>query len=286
MSLSQKQNEVSRTLGDIATLRRQMADAQKAESANLKEADTIRRSITKSTSESSLRQKQQKLTKLADDFAKISDKQAGISKKLADKNTQLGRQQDGLNKEEARERKKVMDADKKREREQLEYQRNLTRELHAQRELILPPSLPPVGQIVAPQRHDAFISHASEDKEDFVRPLAEALIEAGFDIWYDEMTLKVGDSLRQSIDRGLSQSRFGIVVLSTAFFSKNWTQYELNGLVTREMTGGKVILPIWHKVSKDDVLAYSPTLADKVAINSSLSSRDKIVAQLSEVLKA
>ena len=117
-----------------------------------------------------------------------------------------------------------------------------------------------------------------------MRPLAEALIAAGFDIWYDEMTLKVGDSLRQSIDKGLSQSRYGVVVLSSAFFNKNWTQYELNGLVSREMTGGKVILPIWHKVSKDEVIAYSPTLADKVAINSSFSSRDEIVKQLGEVL--
>lgn len=90
------------------------------------------------------------------------------------------------------------------------------------------------------------------------------------EIWYDEATLQLGDSWRQSIDNGLLDSRYGVVVLSTAFFAKNWTQYELNGLVTKEMAGEKVVLPIWHKVSKDEVAGYSPTLADKVALNSSL----------------
>jgi hypothetical protein len=48
-----------------------------------------------------------------------------------------------------------------------------------------------------------FISHASEDKEDFVRPLAETLQQLGVKVWYDEFTLKVGDSLRRKIDSGL-----------------------------------------------------------------------------------
>ena len=81
--------------------------------------------------------------------------------------------------------------------------------------------------------YDAFICHASEDKELLVRPLAENLVEHGFDIWYDEFELTVGDSLRQSIDRGLASSRFGIVILSPAFLGKNWPQYELNGLTAR-----------------------------------------------------
>lgn len=55
-----------------------------------------------------------------------------------------------------------------------------------------------------------------------MRPLAEALVAAGFKIWYDEMTLKVGDQLRTSIDKGLSESRYGIVIFSAAFFDKNW----------------------------------------------------------------
>ena len=130
--------------------------------------------------------------------------------------------------------------------------------------------------------YDAFISHASEDKQKFVRPLAEELTELGLKIWYDEFELKVGDSLRGSIDRGLVNSRYGIVVLSKNFFSKNWPQYELDGLTAREIDGRKVILPIWYGISKKDVLRYSPPLADKIAIDSSKKTIAEIAAELKE----
>jgi hypothetical protein len=70
--------------------------------------------------------------------------------------------------------------------------------------------------------YDAFICHASEDKKSIARPLAAALDELRFRVWYDEFELKVGDSLRQSIDKGLVNSRYGIVILSKAFFAKDW----------------------------------------------------------------
>jgi hypothetical protein len=115
--------------------------------------------------------------------------------------------------------------------------------------------------------YDAFISHAGQDKRKVVKPLANALTGLGYRVWYDEFELCVGDSLRQSIDKGLMNSRFGIVVLSPEFFARNWPQYELNGLTAREMDGHKVILPIWHMVDRDEVLRYSPTLADKIALS-------------------
>jgi len=57
------------------------------------------------------------------------------------------------------------------------------------------------------KKWDLFICHASEDKEEIVRLLVNALMNAGYKVWYDEFELKLGDSLRKSIDRGLSQSK-------------------------------------------------------------------------------
>ena len=71
-------------------------------------------------------------------------------------------------------------------------------------------------------KYDAFICHASKDKDDFVHPLAEKLKARGLKVWYDEYSLKIGDSLRQSIDKGLANSRYGIAILSPTFFKKNW----------------------------------------------------------------
>ena len=129
----------------------------------------------------------------------------------------------------------------------------------------VPPTAPKSVQSSA---WDVFIAHASEDKEAFVRDLAVALAAKGLKVWYDEFTLTLGDSLRRSIDHGLTNSRFGIVVLSKNFFSKEWPQRELDGLVTKEVISGKLILPVWHNVSKEDVASFSPILADRLAVTS------------------
>jgi len=131
---------------------------------------------------------------------------------------------------------------------------------------------------------DAFICHASEDKDAFVRPLAERLVEQHVEVWYDEFSLNVGDSLRRAIDHGLAQSRFGIVVLSPSFLSKEWSQWELDGLVSRQNSGDEtVILPVWHGVGRDDVLAFSPPLADKLAA-SSAEGLDEVLRRLVAVI--
>lgn len=102
--------------------------------------------------------------------------------------------------------------------------------------------------------YDVFISHASEDKDGIVRELAEALRDERLRVWYDEFTLRIGDSLRRKIDQGLANSRVGIVILSPAFMKKGWTNYELDGLVTRSVSGGQILLPIWHNVTKQQVI--------------------------------
>ena len=132
---------------------------------------------------------------------------------------------------------------------------------------------------------DAFISHASEDKELFVRKLSEELQNSNVAVWYDEFSLKVGDSLRRSIDHGLSKSRFGIVILSNNFIGKKWPEWELDGLVQRfnsqtEMT----ILPVWLDITYEEVLAFSPPLADKFALNAQ-KGIDYVVKELLKVIK-
>ena len=98
-----------------------------------------------------------------------------------------------------------------------------------------------------------------------MRPLAEALSRLGLRIRFDELSLSAGDSLSREIDRGLGASRFGVVVLSHSFFSKQWSEYELRGLITREIDGKALILPVWHGVSREQVASFSAPLADKYA---------------------
>jgi hypothetical protein len=128
------------------------------------------------------------------------------------------------------------------------------------------------------KRNKLFISHASEDKDDFVRPLVEAL-SVDHDVWYDEYQLVVGMSLLQAINKGLTSCDFGIVVLSPNFFAKRWPQSELDGLFVLETISKKIILPVWHNVDEKEVAEFLPVLAGRLAVKSS-SGLDRVVAEI------
>lgn len=303
MSISSLQSSIQRAHSDVASLTGKLSDLTRKladKSGRLADAQS---SANRSTSTSALQSKMRDITNLLKDIASIEKDKANVEKQIGDKKRDLHRYEQDLGKEKERESKKQLAADKQRMkdmeetdrrriREMTDFQQNLDRDLssrHSFRPTRLIASTTEVDIALEPpqlKRYDLFISHASEDKDAFVRPLAEALCTIGLGVWYDETSLKLGDSLRESIDKGLVNSRYGVVVLSTAFFAKNWPQYELNGMVAREMNGVKVILPIWHKVSKDEVLGFSPTLADKVALNSSMFSIAEIAQKLADVVKS
>jgi hypothetical protein len=134
------------------------------------------------------------------------------------------------------------------------------------------------------QRWDVFMSHASEDKG-YCEPLAKALEQAGIRVWLDKTALQWGDDLRSVIDRGLRNCRYGIVIFSKAFLrKKKWTEYELSSLFALEKVGEKRILPIWHGITRDDLLEYSAGLADRLAKVSSSDSYEDIVNSLCAML--
>ncbi|MCX5999945.1 MAG: toll/interleukin-1 receptor domain-containing protein [Chloroflexi bacterium] len=121
----------------------------------------------------------------------------------------------------------------------------------------------------------AFISHDSRDKDELVRGLALELQKIMCPVWYDEFSLSVGDSLRESIETGLKKAKYCILVLSASFFSnKGWGKAEFDSVFTREILEERnVILPVWHNVTVREVYEYSPRLADKVGLPSTLGTQ-------------
>ena len=75
-----------------------------------------------------------------------------------------------------------------------------------------------------------------------------------------------------------------MVVLSPSFIDKGWTNYELDGIVTRAVTGEQILLPIWHNITKQQVVDYSPSLADKVARSTATHTVEEIALEISELL--
>ncbi|MCW2540967.1 MAG: Molecular chaperone Tir [Frankiales bacterium] len=142
----------------------------------------------------------------------------------------------------------------------------------------------PDDDVLGGQTWDVFISHASEDKDRVARPLRDALARLGITVWLDEAQMRIGHSLRRKIDDGIRSSRFGVVILSEAFLRKGWTNHELDGLVTRTVAGEQSLLPIWHDLDAAQVRAFSPSLADKVALSTGQFSIQEIAEQIAEVV--
>ncbi|ENX37597.1 toll/interleukin-1 receptor domain-containing protein [Acinetobacter courvalinii] len=288
MSIQTISSTITRLNKELADITHRMSLEQKKAADGTSKILQIQNSIGKTTSPSTLKSKLSEINRKEQENARIQSKLSELQKKKTDIDNKLLKEKQNLIKAEVLERKKLDALSKKQQKVEIEHQKKLKREidgLKASTQFITNVSVSSIDKAseVEPE-YDLFISHASEDKEDFVRPLAETLQHLGIKVWYDEFTLKVGDSLRRKIDSGLRNSKYGTVVLSTDFIKKDWTNYELDALVAREMNGHKMILPIWHKVTKNDVLEYSPNLADKVALNTSVNSIEEIAHQLADVI--
>lgn len=135
------------------------------------------------------------------------------------------------------------------------------------------------------KKFDIFISHASEDKDAIVRPMAIFLERMGVRVWYDEFALKLGDSLSASIDKGLLDSKYGLVVLSKAFLKKNWTDYEFRSLLSKQVDGERVILPLWYNITKDEIKNYSLYLTDIKALPLSIESLKVVIPAIVKVVR-
>ncbi len=271
----------------INRLSKEIADLQQAEAREFKkEADLIAKinrsneSLARTGSRSMAQSKLREIERASKDLAAVKKKRADISSKIADRSKNLRTYQERQLRDEERERKNSDDRQKRLTRDREAHEKRITRDILGYARL-------PLNSVLDAREEDSydfFVAHASEDKEDFVHALVEALQSKGARVWYDDFSLRVGDSLRRSIDRGLASSRFGVVILSEHFFSKGWPQRELNGLYVIENQGPARILPIWHKVSKDEVARFSPTLADRVALNTSLKSADEIAVELRKLI--
>jgi len=161
---------------------------------------------------------QKDLNKKNEEINKLEKDKSNKAKTLATKQKKKFDLQSKLNKEEQKERDKA----KKEQKEMLTLQQQITREMQRLKTQSLHSFDVLKPQPTEQTSFDVFVSHASEDKDEFVRDFVKCLQENGLNVWYDEFTLRVGDSLRRSIDNGLRNSRYGIVVLSEAFFSKEW----------------------------------------------------------------
>ncbi|HAO6008561.1 TPA: TIR domain-containing protein [Listeria monocytogenes] len=285
MSVEQAQRTVNQLNKDITSLEKKMADLVKKEADKTKKIGTTQRSITKNTSASMLRTKSRQIETYQKELAKVLSDKADINKKMADKRKRLSDATLKLQKEESTHAKTLA---KQQEKVYATYEKqisDLTKQVTEQSAITT--SSDNIFNSDGTEKFDVFLSHAAEDKESFCDEFSDILQEKhGLKVWYDSISIKWGDSIRAEIDKGLKKSKFGVVILSRNYIKKYWTNYELEALFQIESNGGKVILPIWHDITKKEIQDFSPTLAGKLAMNTGMMTPDEIAEKLNEIFQS
>jgi hypothetical protein len=264
---------------EIHSYQQQISTLNNSIHSKQKEGHRILETISKEKNLPKIVSLQKDLTRKNEEIARIEKDKTVKGKYLADKQKRKYELQQQLAKEEQKGRETTL----KEQKEMLSIQQEISREMDRQN-FGARRTIPTFRSMPLQKQYDVFVSHASEDKADFVRPFVAALVIEGLIVWYDEFELSVGMSLRRSIDAGLSNSKFGIVVLSENFFKKEWPQRELDGLFAKEVNGQKVILPLWHKISKNEVISYSPIIADLVALNTSSFTIEELAKEIAKAV--
>lgn len=278
MSSEQYQRTVNSLDKEIADLEKKKAAKDKEVANHQGKINSLKKSITSHTSQSTLNSKMRQIASCESDHAKKSNDSAELGKKIAEKRKKRADAYLKLQKEQQKEQRKQDDINRK---VQASYEAQIEK---LQQQLLQSP-VTIANEALPDEEYDVFVSHAYEDKESFVDEFVEALRNQGLKVWYDTDKLKWGDSMREKIDKGLAKSRYGVVVLSPHYIAehKYWTKAELNGLFQVETVNGKTILPIWHNLTKKQVVEYSPIIADRKAMTTALMTPQEIAEALKEL---
>lgn len=279
MSIEQYQRTVNSLDKEIANLEKKKATKDKEYATLQNKIISAQKSITKHSSQSTINSKMRQIVSYETDQSKKSKESAELGNKIANKKEKRSEAYLQLQKEQQNEQKKQ---DRANQRLQASYE---SRILELQQQLATSITMPQQNIVASDDEYDVFVSHAWEDKEDFVDEFVSELRKQGLKVWYDTDKLKWGDSMREKIDKGLSKSRYGVVILSPNYISgqKYWTKTELNGLFQVETINGKTILPIWHNLTKKQVTEYSPIIADKKAMTTALMTPAEMASELKDL---
>ena len=279
MTVEQYQRTVNTLDKEIAALEKKKSELDKKCADLDKKITTTRKSITPRTSASTAQSKLKQIASWGEEHAKKSAESAAVGKKIAEKRAKRNEAYLKLQKAEQAEQKK---RDREAERLRQSYEERIS-ELQ---ELTFPTPAVSLAEHTEGEEYDVFVSHAWEDKDSFVNEFVDELRKLGINVWYDQSEIKWGDSMRAKIDNGLRTSKFGIVVLSPDYIKegKYWTKAELDGLFQLESINGKSLLPIWHNLTKKEVMNFSPIIASKLAMNTASLTPAEIASEMLKLL--
>ncbi len=134
-----------------------------------------------------------------------------------------------------------------------------------------------------PVKRDVFLCHAWDDRKSVAKELHDYLESKGVSVWFSEKDVVLGSSLLREIDKGLSNTRVGIVLVTPALLNRlkgeGIADKELSVLLARDL-----LVPIVHGTTYDDLREVSPMLGSRSGLSTSEDSFEIIATKLSELV--
>jgi hypothetical protein len=115
------------------------------------------------------------------------------------------------------------------------------------------------------EKRDVFLSYASEDYENYVKPFAEELQKQNFTYWLDKEDVKCGDSIIDEMGKGIQSVHYFIAFISKNFKKDRMCAAELRLALKREFDRKPLkVIPIL--IGETDLLEMHPFLVEKHCI--------------------
>lgn len=136
-----------------------------------------------------------------------------------------------------------------------------------------------------PDLRDAFLCHAWDDRQGIAKDLHDLLVARGVSVWFSENDVGLGKPLLRAIDKGLANSRIGIVMVTPALINRikgegSIAEMELSALLARN-----VLVPVVHGTTYEALRAVSPLLGSRSGLSTAEEPMANVAAKLAELVK-
>lgn len=134
-----------------------------------------------------------------------------------------------------------------------------------------------------PDLRDVFLCHAWDDRQESAKVLHDLLVAAGVKVWFSEKDLGLGVPMMRAIDKGLANSKIGLVLVTPALLERlpkeGVADKELSALLARNQ-----LVPIVHKTTYDALRNISPMLASRSGLDTAEDSMDVVAKKIAELV--
>ncbi|MCP1728851.1 toll/interleukin-1 receptor domain-containing protein [Bradyrhizobium brasilense] len=148
-------------------------------------------------------------------------------------------------------------------------------------------ALTPIRENVEKQasldRRDVFLCHAWDDRQGAAKELHDLLEARGVKVWFSEKDVDLGVPLLRAIDKGLANSRIGIVLVTPALLLR----LPKEGIADKELSAllaGERLVPVVHQTTYEALREVSPLLASRTGLDTAEAPMADVAAKLAEVV--